>query len=50
VSRHSNKLALLSSEHRLQILQTTTSNANVAYYLLTYKMASATLTIDRNSK
>jgi len=37
---------LLDSEHRLQIISTTTNYANVAYDSLTYDMASATLTIE----
>jgi len=50
MSRHSNRLALLDSEHRLQILQLRTNYANVAHDWLTCNMASRTLTIESNSK
>jgi len=45
MSRRSNRLVLLDSEHKQNIL-TTTNYANVSYDLLPYNMASATLTIE----
>jgi len=45
VSRRSNALVLLDSEHRLKLSSTTTNYANVAYDLLPYNMASETLSI-----
>ena len=44
MSGHSNRLALLDSKHRLQILQQPRNYANVTYNLLPYNMQSATLT------